>query len=93
MDWASNYVIWKARMLFLLDENALKIYVDNVVAVPTDADLLKKCKAEMAKVKRMILDIVKDHVVLHIISRGTAKKMWDALTTLYQDLLSSGRCT
>lgn len=35
---ASNYAIWKARMTFLLDEHALKMYIDNVVAEPTDVD-------------------------------------------------------
>jgi len=81
---ASNYVIWKARMSFLLDEHALKTYVDSVVDEPTDADPLKKYKAEMGKAKRMILDGVKDHVVCHIASRATAKEMWDASVTLYQ---------
>lgn len=32
----------------------------------------------------MILDGVKDHVFYHIASKGTAKEMWDALSTLYQ---------
>ena len=71
-------------MSFLLDEHALKTYVDSVVAVPVDADPLKKYQAEMTKAKRMILDGVKDHVVCHIASRETAKEMWDALSTLYQ---------
>jgi len=31
LDGVSNYAIWKARMTFLLDEHALKMYVDNVV--------------------------------------------------------------
>ncbi len=38
----------------------------------------------MAKAKRMILDGVKDHVVCHIASRGTAREMWDVLSMLYQ---------
>jgi len=38
----------------------------------------------MAKVKRMILDEVKDHVVFHVGSRATAKEMGDALAMLYQ---------
>lgn len=84
LDGASNYVIWKVRMSFLLDEHALKTYVDSVVVVPADADLLKKYKAEMVKPKRMILDGVKDHVVCHIASRWTVKEMRDALSTLYQ---------
>ncbi len=84
LDGASNYVIWKVRMHFLLDEHALETYVDSVVAVPADANPLKKYRAEMAKAKRMILDGVKDHVVCHVASRATAKEMWDALATLYQ---------
>ena len=84
LDGASHYVIWKARMSFLLDEHVLKAYVNNVVAVLANADPLKKYISEMAKAKTMILDGVKDHVVCHVSSRGTAKEMWDALATLYQ---------
>eukprot|EP00253_Pinus_taeda_P036160 PITA_36160 len=83
-DGASNYVIWTARMSFLLDKHALKTYVNNLVAKPADLDPLKKYKAKMAKAKRMILDGVKDHAVCHVASRGTTKEMWDALATLYQ---------
>jgi len=83
LDGASNYVTWKARMSFLLDKHALKTYVDSVVVEPTDADPLKKYKAEMANAKRMILDGVKDHMVCHVASKGTAKEMWNALATLY----------
>ena len=71
-------------MSFLLDEHALKTYVDSVVADPTDADPLKKYRAKMAKAKRMILDGFKDHVLCHVASRETAKEIWDALATLYQ---------
>ena len=84
LDGASNYVIWKARMSFLLDEFALKAYIDNVVVVPRDADLLKEYRKEMARVKRLIVDGVRDHVVSHIAGKDTAKQMWDALATLYQ---------
>jgi len=34
LERASNYVIWKARMSFLLNEYGLKTYVENVVVVP-----------------------------------------------------------
>ena len=71
-------------MSCLLDEHFLKTYVDSVVVVPADPDPLKKYRANMVKAKRMILDGVKDHVVCHILGKGTAKEMWDALATLYQ---------
>ena len=38
LDGVSNYVIWKARMSFLIDEYGLKAYIDNVVAIPQDAN-------------------------------------------------------
>jgi len=84
LDIVSNYAIWKARISCLLDEHDLKSYVDNVVAKPTDANLLKKYKAVMAKAKRLILDGVRDHVVCHIVGKWMAKETWDALDTLYQ---------
>ena len=42
LDGASNFVIWKARILAVLDQNRIKNYALKVVAVPVDADLLKK---------------------------------------------------
>lgn len=42
LDGASNYVIWKVRISFLLDEHLLKTYVENMVAVPANQDLIKK---------------------------------------------------
>ena len=42
MDEASNYVILKARISFLLYEYSVKTYVENMVAVLADEDLLKK---------------------------------------------------
>lgn len=73
LEGASSYVLWKARISCLLDEHDLKTYVNSVVAILVDPDLLKKLKAEMAKAKRMILDRVRDHVVCHIASKDTAR--------------------
>ena len=78
-----DYVIRKARISCLLDEHDLKMYVDSVVVVPSDADPLKKYQVEMVKTMRLILDGVRDHIVCHIAGKGTTKVMWDALTTLY----------
>lgn len=38
LEGASNYVIGKARMLFLLDEYGQKAYAESIVAVPQDPD-------------------------------------------------------
>jgi len=41
-------------MSFLLDEHALKMYVDSVVVEPMNEDSLKKHKAEMVKAKKLL---------------------------------------
>ena len=71
-------------MSFLLDEYGLKVYVDNVVAIPQDVDQLKEYKREMAKAKQMILDGVRDHIVSHVAGQRTTKEMWDAFSNLFQ---------
>ena len=84
LDGASNFIIWKAKILAVLDKNHIKDYALRMVVVPVDVDPLKKYKEAQAKAKCMILDGVKDHVIPHIAKKDTAKEMWEALTTLYE---------
>ena len=84
LEGASNYVIWKARISFILDEHELKAFIDNVVAETIDENQLKAFKKNMAKAKRLILDGVKDHIVSHISDKGTASQMWEVLATLFE---------
>lgn len=79
-DSASNYVIWKARISFLLAKHDLKTYAENIVAKPIEADQLKEFKKEMDKAKQMTLDGVRDNIVSHISAKNVTKEMWDALT-------------
>ena len=66
-----------------LNEYGLKAYVENVVAVPQHVNQLKEYKKELVKVKQMILDGVRDHLVSHVADKGTTKEMWDALSELF----------
>ena len=75
LEGASNYVIWKSRIEFLLDEHDLKALIDNTVAEPLDAAHLRKFKKNMARAKRLILDGVKDHIIPHIVAKTTAREM------------------
>ena len=84
METASNYVIWKSRIEFLLDEHDLKALIDSIVAEPLDVAHLRQFKKNMARAKRLILDDVKDHIVSHIATKATAREMWVGLEKLYQ---------
>ena len=83
LNGASNFVIWKARILSVLDEHRIKHLAKSAVVVPIDADSLKKYEEAQAKDKRLIMDVVKDHVVPHIVEKNTTHEMWTCLTTLY----------
>ena len=44
MEGAFNYVIWKARISFLLDEHDLNHFIDSAQAEPVDAAPLRTFK-------------------------------------------------
>jgi len=46
LDGVSNYVIWKTKILVVLEEYYLEAYIKSVVVVPVDNDQKKKYKAE-----------------------------------------------
>ena len=83
LDAASNYVIWKTRILVVLQEYDLEEYVNSVVVVPAN-DQKNKYKAKQGKARRLIIDGVRDHVVSHLQGKDTTREMWEALSSLYE---------
>ena len=79
----SNFVIWKARILYVLDRHHIKGFALRIMAIPIDPADNERYGDAMAKAKCIILDGVKDHVMPHITEKNTAKEMWDTLTALY----------
>ena len=84
LDGMSNFIIWRARILTVLDEYCIKDHAENVLVVPTNPDPLKKFKENQARAKRLIMDGVKDHVMPYIAGKNTTNEMWIALETMYQ---------
>ena len=97
LDGAWNFVPWKARLVLILGENELWDEVvhnttTNPIVVPasTDARALPAFNKKDIKARRIILDVVEDHVIPHISSKTRAYKMWDALTSLFQSSNENG---
>jgi len=84
LDEAFNFVVWKARILSILDRYRIKDFTLKIIAIPIDPAENEKYEEAMAKAKCIILDGVKDHVVSHIAEKDTANEMWEALKQLYQ---------
>ena len=66
LDGGGNWTPWKARIVLLVEECELWELVEQEVTVPTDTTLLVEFKKKNVKVKRIILDSVKDHIIPHI---------------------------
>jgi len=74
LDGASNFVIWKARILAVLDRHRIKDFALRTMAIPVDPTENEKYEDAMAREKCMILDGVKDHVIPHILKRTQQRR-------------------
>ena len=84
LDGVSNFIIWRAKILSVLDEYDIKNHAENVLVEPADPNPLKKSNENQAQAKRLIMDGVKDHVMPHIAGKKTANEMWTTLEAMYQ---------
>jgi len=58
--------------------------VEQTIVLPTDPIALVDFKKANVKSKRIILDIVKGHVISHVSGKENAYQMWESLRKLYQ---------
>jgi hypothetical protein len=87
-DWleeASNFTPWKCRLKMLREEIDLWSIVKEKAIVPIDLQQLAQYEKEVAKVKRIILDSMKDHLIPHIVGK-LVKEMHEVSITLYQSV-------
>jgi hypothetical protein len=80
LDGVSNFLPWKARLILLLKEKDLWDTVHSglpVVAQGAQQDPILEKKD--IKAQRVILEAVKDHLILHVSEKTSAKEMYDAL--------------
>jgi len=85
-DWlegASNFLPWKARIMFLLEENRPWSHVNTIVIASTYPVELTKHEAKEAKAMWMILDLVRDHLVPHLSEKKLSNAMFSILAILF----------
>jgi hypothetical protein len=86
LEGISNYLQWKVRIAVILRENKLWDLFSTIVTVPlTNHISLDIHEVKKARVQRIILDGVRDHLIPHLAEKLTVKEMWDALTKLYEN--------
>ena len=78
LEGSSNYIAWKDRMEVVLEDNGLKDYIDRDVPKmdATDTANLDAWKKKMVKVRRILLEGVRDHIVSSLHRKTTQHAMW-----------------
>jgi uncharacterized protein (DUF927 family) len=83
LDGASNFLYWKARVTLLLKENDLwEIYIQEITP-PSDPHQLAVHEKEIRDMQ-VILDEIKDHLILHFSKKQKTREWFNALVSLFQ---------
>ena len=68
----------------ILEENDLDQYINGEVPKPEGDEAKDAHKRSMSKGKIIIAYSIKDHLILHVSSFKTPKKLYDALTNIFE---------
>ena len=84
MEGLEKFLGWKYRIGLILKENGLEKYIKNEIAEPEEAEAKEKHEQDLIKAMRIIVDSIKDHLIPQVSSKKTPKKMYDALSRMYE---------
>ena len=79
-----NVCAWKYRVMLILENNDLEYSVKEEDLESQEDVTKEKHKKNVVKAKRIIIDSIKYHLIPHVSSLTTPKKMFDALSRLYE---------
>jgi hypothetical protein len=71
-----NFSPWKEWIALLLEENKIWDILEKTRVVPTNTTLL--VALQNVKSKRMFLNAMKDHIILHVSEKKNSYEMWEA---------------
>ena len=86
LDGASNYGSWKTRVLIALEEYDVVDFVVKDIPKPAEEeeDHLASWRRHDVKVRKILIDSVKSHLLFHISKAATVKEMFDMLKNLFE---------
>ena len=84
LEGANNFRAWKYRLMLVLEQNDLEGFIETYIPKPEEAEAKAKHKKSLVKVKRIIADSIKDHLIHHVSYLKAPKNMFDALSRLYE---------
>ena len=84
LEGASNFILWKSRVLLLLEENHLLQFVKAKVPEPQAKEDKPRWRKDDAKARRILVDSIGDHLVPQISKKTTARRMFKTLKKIFE---------
>ena len=84
LEGAYNFKAWKYQIMLILEENDLEGFIQEEVREPEEDEAKAKYKKDMIKAKRIMVESIKDNLIPQVSSRRKRKKMFDALSNLFE---------
>ena len=84
LECIENFLAWKYRIGLILKENGLEKYIKDEIAEPKEDEAKEKQEQDLIKAMRIIVDSIKYHLIPQVSSKKTPKKMYDALSGMYE---------
>ena len=84
LDGATNFISWNPKVLLILEEHDLLKFVNEKVPEAEAEEAKSQWRKVDAKVRRILVDSVKDHLVLQISEKTKARKMFKTLKKLFE---------
>ena len=75
---------WKYMIGLSLKENDIEKYIKDEVVEPKEDEAKEKHEQDLIKTMRIIADSIRVHLIPQVSSKKTPKKMYDALSTMYE---------
>ena len=84
LDGASNYGLWKPRVLLALEEHDVMDFAVKEMPILEEEERQASWRRHDVKARKILMDFVKSHLIFHISKATTAKDMFDTLKTLFE---------
>jgi hypothetical protein len=77
LEGASNFCSWRERIGLVMEENGLLEFVEGKTVPPTDPAQQATHLKKNVKMRRIIVDGVKDHIIPHLFGKKIGKEIWE----------------
>ena len=84
LDGATNFISWNPRILLILEERDLLKFVNEKFLEPEAKEAKSQWRKGDVKARRILVDSIKDHLVMQISENTTTINMFKTLKKLFE---------